>query len=148
MSPPTPSTPESVRQKVAEALAAQNDAATEDEEEDDSGEGEEEEGENQDGGVVAANPHSSIFDQSTIFVGPFAMVKRTVSGIDSYYVTCPLHSYKGADGAIRRCSKSMQVNQPDLATVVARLRWWVYQGSLDRCWLSSVHVSAGDWCWQ
>ncbi|CAE7449883.1 chk1, partial [Symbiodinium sp. CCMP2592] len=38
-------------------------------------------------------PPSSVYDPSTIFVGAFAIVKRHISGVPSYFVQCPLHAH-------------------------------------------------------
>ena len=79
------------------------------------------------------DPRSSLFDETTIFIGAFALVRRVQSGIESYYVNCACHSYRNDQaGPWHRCSKSMQTNQPDRRTVICRLRWWIHQGDLPK----------------
>ena len=82
---------------------------------------------------VAARPPSSIFDASTIHIGPFAIVRRHIAGVPAMFVNCPLHTYKDSDGTLHRCSKSMQLNQPDETTVIKRLHQWVYAGPQPPC---------------
>ena len=82
---------------------------------------------------VAAGPSSSIYDASTVRIGPFAIVRRHIAGVPAMFVNCPLHTYRDSDGTLHRCSKSMQLNQPDEATVLKRLHQWVYAGP---CWLA------------
>ena len=151
MSGPTPSTPESVRQAVAAAIRqaseSDSDAQTDNddiqaEEDADTESGSETEvagDANAGAGNILAEQmalaapgrrSSSVFDESTVFVGPFALVLRETAGAQSFYVTCPLHTYKGSDGGVHRCGKSMQLNQPDRTTVIQRLRWWIWSGAL------------------
>ena len=154
-SPPTPSTPESLRAKIqaelerqvqgSESESGSADSDQSDAEEHESAEAEAQDAESEDSessegdsdrqtskkhaAPPVRDPPSSVFDPTTVFMGPFALVKRIQAGVESYYVSCPLHSYKSEDGTTHRCGKAMQFNQPDQDTVVKRLRWWVFQGA-------------------
>ena len=56
----------------------------------------------------------------------------TASKVPRYYCHCSLHSYRVVceDGRVHhhRCSKEMQINQPNEQVVLRRLRYWVLQG--------------------
>ena len=138
---PSPSTPESLRQEIAIALehdaasASDNDEAepgAEDSTEDSDGDSDMDSG----GDAGEERPErprgtfSSVYDPSTIRIGPFALVKRHVAGVPAMFVNCPLHTYKDEDGMVHRCTKTMQLNQPNEDTVVDRLHWWVWRGHI------------------
>ncbi|CAE7773047.1 unnamed protein product, partial [Symbiodinium sp. CCMP2456] len=134
----SPSTPASVRAEVARRIAAGDVSGLSSDHDDDDGapapsarapEPPRAKQRRRQSAEVAAGPSSSLYDPSTIHIGPFAIVRRHIHGVPAMFVNCPIHTYKDSDGTVHRCSKSMQLNQPDEATVIKRLHQWVYAGT-------------------
>lgn len=60
----------------------------------------------------------------------------TESEARSYFVNCPLHTFSEEHNGKRqnrRCTKSMQLNQPSERIVILRLKWWILQGQAENC---------------
>ena len=86
------------------------------------------------GSIAPAGTLSSMFDETTVWLGvpSIPIVKRKAPA--GYYITCPLHKCKVDGGGHRACKKEIALSGRADDVVVRALAWWMLQGHLQENW--------------